>query len=193
MKNIKPIIFIILISNYLFGQVPLMDSVTLSTYEEFTELSEALKTPDNVIKLTLRKKFPREIYKFKNLQYLDLSKNSIKEIPDSIVVFKDLQCLIASKNGLERLPNNIGKLNKLKLINVNQNNLTRLPYSFGELESLEYADLWSNNLEEFPETLKHLKNLKYMDLRNILIPKLNQQKLQLVKAYSLLYLLRNRF
>jgi len=180
---IKRTIFLILIlaSTASFSQV-LLDSVTLANYVEFTDLKEALADPDNVIKLVLRKKkfksFPKEIYKFKNLQYLDLSKNEIKELPDSIVVFKDLQWLVVSKTGLEILPKNIGAMKNLRHLNVNQNELSVLPYSFGDLENLEVADLWSNNLEYFPESMSKLKNLRIMDLRNILIPQKNQDIIQ---------------
>ncbi len=164
------------------AQSGLLDSISLATYQEYTDLQEALKDPDSVVKLTLRKKkyktFPTEIYQFKNLQYLDISKNKIHELPDSLVTFKNLQYLIVSKNGLESLPNNIGKLKNLRFLNLNQNEIARLPYSFGQLENLEVADLWSNNLEYFPETLKDLRSLKVMDLRNILIPQDHQNLIQ---------------
>jgi Leucine-rich repeat (LRR) protein len=164
------------------AQEALLDSVALSTYEEFTDLDSARKNPDAVVKLVLRKKklkdFPKQILKFKNLQYLDLSKNSIKELPDSIITLKKLQVLIVSRNGLESLPNTIGGLKNLKYINVNQNEISRIPYTFGNLENLEIADLWSNNLDSFPETLKNLTKLKSMDLRNILIPQIWQDNIQ---------------
>ncbi|MES2681774.1 MAG: leucine-rich repeat domain-containing protein [Bacteroidota bacterium] len=174
-----------------FAQTELLDSMTLATYQEYIDLDEALKDPDNVIKLTLRKKkykeFPKQVYKFKNLQYLDLSKNDIKELPDSLIIFKNLQYFIATKNGLESLPNNIGKLSNLKFLNVNQNEISRLPYSFGQLENLEIADLWSNNLEYFPETMKDLKNLRMMDLRNILIPQNHQDNIQSMLPNTLIH------
>jgi hypothetical protein len=47
------------------AQVPLMDSLTLDTLTGFTNLQEALKNPDAVTKLVLRrqhlKSFPKEI------------------------------------------------------------------------------------------------------------------------------------
>ena len=191
MKN--PILLLLLLACSLtsFAQTDLLDSVALANYQEYTDLDEALKDPDNVLKLTLRKKkyksFPKQIYRFKNLQYLDLSKNSIKELPDSIYLFKNLQYLVVSKTGLEALPNTIGKLKNLRYLNVNQNEIGRLPYSFGELENLEVADLWSNNLDYYPETLKELKNLRIMDLRNILIPQEHQNNIQAMLPNTLIY------
>jgi Leucine-rich repeat (LRR) protein len=164
------------------AQQTLLDSVSLATWQEYTDLAEALKDGDNVVKLSLRKKklkeFPMEVLKLKNLQYLDLSRNTIKELPDSIVTLKSLQYLIVSRTGLERLPTNIGRMKNLKHLNVNQNEISMLPFSFGDLENLEVADLWSNNLEYFPESMVNLKKLKWMDLRNILIPKHHQDNIQ---------------
>ncbi|MGZ4089884.1 MAG: leucine-rich repeat domain-containing protein [Bacteroidia bacterium] len=191
MRIVKIIIVFLFVAFSTFSQVPLLDSLTLATYHEYTDLNEALKNPDDVIKLSLRKKkfkeFPREVYAFKNLQYLDISKNSINEIPDSITTFTSLQYLICSKCGLKRLTNHIGKLKNLKYLNVNQNDIERLPYSFGELENLEIADMWSNELEYFPETLNKLTKLKLMDLRNILIPQNNQDNIQAMLPHAKIY------
>jgi Leucine-rich repeat (LRR) protein len=165
-----------------FAQSHLLDSVSLALEPEYTDLAEALKNPDNVIRLSLRKKkyksFPIEILQLRNIQYLDISKNKIKELPDSIVVLKNLQYLIVSRTGLEALPKTIGGLKNLIHLNVNQNELQVLPYSFGDLEKLEVADLWSNNLDYFPESMTKLKNLRWMDLRNILIPAVHQENIQ---------------
>lgn len=187
--------FLVLVLSLVGGGIAfsqqLLDSMALANYAEFDDLKEAMADPDNVIKLVLRKKkfksFPKEIYNFKNLQYLDLSKNDLKELPDSIVVFKDLQHLIVSKNALEILPKNIGQMKNLKFLNVNQNELSVLPYTFGDLEKLEVADLWSNNLEYFPETLSKLKNLRIMDLRNILIPQVHQDNIQNMLPNTTIY------
>ncbi len=158
---------------WISAQVPLLDSLTLDTLTGFTNLQEALKNPDAVTKLVLRKQhlksFPKEILQFKNLQYLDISKNSIAELPDSINVLTNLQYFACSKTGLERLPKEIGKLTNLVYLNFNQNDLELLPPQIGNLEKLEILDLWSNNFSEYPSTLASLKALKVIDLRNILI------------------------
>lgn len=189
----KPLLFITFLFCGLvsFSQSLLLDSVSLAACYEYKDLNEALKNPDSVIRLSLRKKkfktFPSELYQFKNLQYLDLSKNSIDELPDSITLFINLQHLICSKSGLKRLPPNMGKLKNLKYLNVNQNDIERLPLSFGELENLEVADLWSNNLEYFPETMKKMTKLRLMDLRNILIPQNHQDNIQAMLPNTKIY------
>lgn len=166
------LIYLLLFSGFRL-KAQLLDSLTLDTITAYTSIQEAMKNPDAVIKLVLRKQhlksFPKEILQFKNLQYLDISKNSISEIPDSIYLLTNLQYFACSKTGLKRLPKDIGKLTNLVYLNFNQNDLEFLPPQIGNLEKLEILDLWSNNLGEFPSSLSNLKALKVMDLRNILI------------------------
>lgn len=182
MKKFALLLLVILFQTAGKAQGALLDSMALANYAEYDNLKEALENPLDVVKLILRKSklrgFPKEIFQFKNLQYLDLSKNIIKQLPDSLFKLKDLQFLIVSGTELAALPNDIGRLKNLKHLNVNQNNIGRIPYSFGELESLETADLWSNDLDYVPETLVNLKKLKVMDLRNILIPQVEQNSIQ---------------
>jgi Leucine-rich repeat (LRR) protein len=171
--KIVTIIFFFSTIQIVNGQIALMDSLTLDTLTGYTNLQEALKSPDAVTKLVLRKQhlksFPREIFLFKNLQYLDLSKNDIKDIPDSIGNLTNLQYFLCSKSGVERLSKDIGKLNNLLYLNLNQNELEYLPPQIGNLEKLEILDLWSNNLAEYPPTLANLKSLRILDLRAILM------------------------
>ena len=177
---------------FLTGKSQLLDSVALAHADEFTNLDSALKNPEKVIKLVLRKKhlkkFPEEITKFKNLQYLDLSKNNIKELPEGIGELTQLQYFACSKTGLERVPREIGQLKNLRWINLNQNELVLLPPQFGDLEKLEVADLWSNNLSELPSTLEKLKNLKVLDLRNILFSDEQHRYIQELVPNTTVYL-----
>lgn len=187
------LLFLVIFSVSLFSirSQELLDSAALSAAYEYNDIDEALKDPDNVVKLVLRKKkfkaFPSQLYRFKNLQYLDLSRNNISELPDSVSQLSGLQVLIISKNGLERLPNTIGALKNLRQLNVNQNEIERLPYSIGQLDKLEVADLWSNNLEYFPESMKEMKSLKLLDLRNILIPQEHQDRIQSMLPNTKIY------
>lgn len=164
------------------AKAQLLDSTALAAAPTYTNLQEALKEPDQVLKLVLRKQhlkaFPNEILKLKKLQYLDISKNSISELPDSIDVLKDLQYLACSKTGLKTLPKEIGKLQNLTYLNLNQNDLQYLPPQIGNLEKLQILDLWSNSFEEYPNTLSGLKSLRVIDLRNILISDETQANLK---------------
>jgi hypothetical protein len=176
-----------------FATVPLYDSLTLDTMVGYTDLATALKEPEKVVKLTLRKQkydsFPAELWKFPNLQYLDLGKNKIKEVPDSINFFTNLQVLHLSKNEIEFLPREIGDLSNLMILDINQNELTSLPPQIGKLKKLRYLDLWSNNLSIFPEELAELSGtLQVLDLRVILINADQQEKIRAMLPKTTIYM-----
>ncbi len=156
-----------------FKEIPLLDSLSLDTAKMYLSLADALKNPDQVIRLSLRKgklkTMPMEILQFKNLQYLDLSKNSIKELPPEIGDLKNLQYFSIMKNDLEAFAPEIGKLTNLRWLIMNQNDMGQLPPQIGNLVKLEYLDVWSNNLDHFPDEMRDMKKLKILDLRVILI------------------------
>lgn len=160
----------------------LLDSAALEATFSYTSIEEAMKNPDAVIRLDLRKAklktFPVEIFKLKNLQYLDISKNNIKYVPDSLDMLPNLQYFNASRNRIESVPMTIGKMTNLKWMIWHNNELISLPPQLGNLENLEYLDLWNNNLSIFPETLGKLKKLKVMDLRHILLNDEQQNRLR---------------
>jgi Leucine-rich repeat (LRR) protein len=174
------------------SQQAVYDSLTLDTVFAYTSIEEAMANPDKVIKLELNKKklkkFPVEIFQFKNLQYLDISKNNIREIPDSLDMLPKLQYFNASRNKIEIMPNTIGKAKELKWIIFNNNNLGSLPHGIGNLDKLEYLDLWSNDLSFFPETMNKLKTLRVLDLRVILLNEEMQQKLRDLMPNTLIYM-----
>ena len=174
------------------GRPALLDSLTLDTMQAFTSLKEALKQPDKVVKLVLRKQkldsFPDAIYQFKNLQYLDLSRNNIREIPDSISRLKNLQVLHLSRNKIEYIPRTIGDLSELRILNINQNELYVIPPQIGRLKKLQVLDLWSNNITVFPDELKDISgNLIVLDLRTILINRETQDRIKAMLPYTKVY------
>lgn len=171
---------------------PLLDSLALDTMTAYTDLAAAMKEPEKVVKLVLRrqklKAFPKEIWSFPNLQYLDLSKNQITEFPDSLGQLKNLQVLHLSKNKIESLPRELGDLVNLVILDINQNELVMLPPQIGKLKKLQYLDLWSNNISTFPEELKEIQdNLKVLDLRVILINYDQQDRIRKLLPKTTIY------
>ncbi len=185
------LVFSVLFFQKSVGQTVLLDSLTLDTLTAYTSIESAMKDPEKVIKLELRKKrlksFPMEILKFPNLQYLDLSKNDIKDLPVEIGQLNNLQYFAISKNGLQELPLQIGELTNLYYLNANQNDLSSLPPQIGKLTKLRNLDLWCNNIDKFPDELMNLKSLKVLDLRVILIPDMQQNNLQALLPNTKIY------
>ena len=169
----------------------LLDSLSLTQATIYESLEDALKEPEKVYRLHLKKQkltvFPMDILKFTNLQELDLSKNKLKDIPEEIGQLTNLQILNLSKNQLELLPSAIGKLKNLKVLIVNQNDLVALPVQIGDLENLKYLDLWSNNITFWPDQLANLKNLKTMDCRVIMINSEKQNYIQSLLPNAKIY------
>jgi Leucine-rich repeat (LRR) protein len=185
------LLFSVLVFTKSSAQSQLLDSLTLDTLTAYTSIAEAIKNPEQVIKLELRKKrlkkFPLEILQFTNLQYLDLSRNDIEELPDEIGQLKNLQYFAISRNGLQELPTQIGQLTNLYYLEANNNDLTSLPMEIGKLEKLKNLDLWSNELDKFPTEIKNLKNLMLMDLRVIMIPDTEQARVQGLLPHTKIY------
>ncbi|MCB0397750.1 MAG: leucine-rich repeat domain-containing protein [Flavobacteriales bacterium] len=148
----------------------------------FTSLEEALKTPDLVHNLALRKmkldSIPDAVFSFHNLRKLDMGRNRISKISPRISELTQLTELNMEKNELTELPGEIGALAHLKVLNVNRNSLETLPAQIGDLTELEVLDLWSNEISTFPEELAQLKNLKVLDLRVIIVSDEDQQTLK---------------
>ena len=181
MKNhLKIFLFLLLFPTVAFTQ--LLDSMQLNLEHIYTNLNEALQSPEKVYVLNLSKKklktFPIEILKMKNLQELNLSKNKLDSIPEQIGTLMNLQTLNLSGNKLTYLPDSIGELKNLKKLVGSRNSLQSLPKTIGNLQNLEILDLWENDLSNFPEELGKLKKLRWMDLRVIMIDDNMQEHLR---------------
>lgn len=94
-----------------------IDSLFSNTH--FTDINEALKSPDKV-------------------HSLDLSMQKLEELTDSIKLFTNLESLDISFNRFKKLPESITSLNKLKKLSVSGcYDLEALPENMQLLESLE--------------------------------------------------------
>jgi len=158
----------------------LLDSAALTKEPEYTDLAMALKNPDKVYKLNLRRKklkeIPKEVFIFKNLQVLNLSKNKLKAIPADIGKLTNLQVLNVSANNIDTIPPEIGKLIHIKKLILNQNIIAHLPSTIGNLTQMTFLDMWGNEIQEFPKEITKLKNtLKVVDLRVISIKEDKQE------------------
>ena len=138
----------------------------------YTSIERGLQEPDQVVILKLEKKrikkFPEEIYQFKNLEQLILSRNKLKVIPPEIEKLSKLKVLDLSKNKIKKLPKEIGRLHNLQKLIINRNPIDSLPEEIGMLTNLEHLDMWSTELAILPDSIKQLEKLKVVELRGIL-------------------------
>ncbi|NOQ71605.1 MAG: hypothetical protein GQ574_06375 [Crocinitomix sp.] len=137
----------------------------------FESLEEALQVhPDSVYRLDLSraslKEVPKEIFNFKNLRELDLSKNKLTELPNQFV-FEKLEVLHLTKNKLEKFPKVICKNKNLKQLFLGKNRISEIPECIGELSELVIFDIWFNTISVIPDSITKLRKLRSFDLRGM--------------------------
>ncbi len=167
-----------------FAQSWTLDALETEVYQ-YTSLEEALAAPrDSVYSLKLKdrlREVPPEVFtSFPNLQWLDLSKNRLKEIPANLGLLKNLKKLILFKNKIEALPPEIGQLEDLRELIVNQNELETLPEEIGKLKKLRYIDMWSNNITGLPGSMAEMYALEEIDLRVIVMTEAEQEDINIL-------------
>lgn len=175
MKVLRPILLVLVVFvTTLQAQAQLFTPYkSPAEYYEYRSLDEALKEPDKVQRLVLRRKgykeIPKEVFKFKNLLELDLRGNNLTEIPDSISALTNLVYLNVSRNQITKISPEIGKLNKVTYLEMGQNAIESLPMEMGSMDNLEYISLWENEITRIPGTFERLNNLKEIDFRSIVL------------------------
>lgn len=181
--------------NQLLGQSA--DSAVVN--KEYTNLADALKTPEQVYRLNLSnqnfERFPSEIAKFRNLQYLSLRNDHLKAVPSEIASLQNLRVLDLGGNDFKLLPANFTKLRnleelyldddknlnlikdfeilsalpKLRVLHLENDGISKLPTNVRKLVHLERLYLGNNLLRFVPPQIKGLKNLRLLDVNHNLI------------------------
>lgn len=175
------ILFLLLLGGF-SSSAQMLDSIALSQEPEYTGLTEALKNPEKVYKLNLRKnklkEIPPEVFTLTNLQELNVSKNKLTTIPKDISKLTKLEVLDVSANEIDTLYPEIGLLLNIKKLILNQNVIAHLPSTIGSLTKMYFLDMWGNEIQEFPKEINKLANtLKVVDLRVINIHDEQQEEI----------------
>ncbi len=149
------------------------------------DLSKALEKPNQVKYLSLINRgytsFPMELFKFDNLEFLDLEKNLLEELPPEVEKLTELEELYLVENNLQALPSNFANLKKIRVLGLASNKLKSFPQEITSLEKLEALDLSDNDLSTIPPSIGQLKNLRFLVLQNNGIKNLPPEFYQLKK------------
>ncbi|OJJ18077.1 hypothetical protein BKI52_26505 [marine bacterium AO1-C] len=177
-----------------YGQ--LLSQEQLKKEKAFVSLEQALKTPEKVIKLELWSsnlhEFPSEIFRFKNLQVLNLNFNQIKTLPDNLYQLKYLQVLRLGHNQLSRFPTGLEKLVYLRILDLHGNQLKNIPSIIRHLKRLEELHLHENQLKKVHPNWQHLAYLRFLNLSENQLQSLPITKKHSLKKLKMLILVENK-
>nr|XP_017225202.1 PREDICTED: LRR receptor-like serine/threonine-protein kinase GSO2 [Daucus carota subsp. sativus] len=112
---------------------------------------------------------PAQLFQLKFLQFLDLSKNSLKGGLSEVGKLGNLRTLKLEKNLLDGyIPEHIGNLTRLQQFSINYNKFAgQIPNSIGKLKELEKVDLSRNSFTGvIPPPMRNLSKLKTLLLED---------------------------
>lgn len=148
-------------------------------YYRLDELKNA--SVDSVFAIDLKKmnlsEIPEEVFKFKNITHLDLSKNKFVTV-NGLEHFNKLTYLNLEKNKLDYFPIEICQLINIKTIIINRNYIETIPPCIDQCQNLEMIDLWYTGVTMLPEEMMRISTLKHIDLTGVQINAGKQQKLR---------------
>lgn len=143
------------------------------TLYTFTNIEEALKNPEEVLRLDLSGQtidFSLEaLRQFKNIEYLSLRNDHLKEIPEEVFALDQLKILDLSGNDFDFLPREIAELKNLEELYLNDEERLDLKQSIDALiglPNLRTLHLEGDQIAVFPENIFELKNLEYLYLND---------------------------
>lgn len=120
--------------------------------------------------------------------YLNISNYQMQSLPKMIFKFNQLEVLDLDSNNLIYLPESIGNLNRLMVLSISGNRkLKRLPESIGNLKRLRNLDADSTGLIALPESMSKLKKLRYLNINRTYVkslPKIQSSWIYITCNYS---------
>lgn len=124
---------------------------------------------------------------------LKLAGLGLKGVTKDIYRFKNLETLDLSKNEIESLSIDLKKLPKLKKLTISDNMLSEKTLKLNRNKSLNIINLTNNNFNKFPSKLYRSKNLKDLHLASNFISDFGKTKLKKFSNLELLNLYNNQF
>ncbi|CAH0391151.1 unnamed protein product [Bemisia tabaci] len=126
------------------------------------------------------------------VQLVDLSNNLLTDIPAEMgKLAKNLQELNLSKNTISSLSENIKPFINLWFLDLSCNRLSRLPEEFSELQHLKEVDLSFNLFTEMPSPLFNCTHIERISFENNKISKFNVKGLSQLTQLAVLNLTNN--
>jgi Leucine-rich repeat (LRR) protein len=155
------------------------------------EMAQNCDEPDTVKALMLNKlyleSFPEVVFRFKNLEKLDLSDNYIEQVPSKIWNLKKLKFLSLSGNYVDYANFSFKRNKHLKDLNLQYTGMTQMPKSLKRNRRLEILFIGNNPIKFAKNDFNRMAGLKALNLYNVrtsILPK-SIQKLQKLEELDL--------
>jgi Leucine-rich repeat (LRR) protein len=130
-----------------------------------------IKNYSQVINLSITgaktKRLPREVFRCKNLEYLELVNVPVRRIQKLKKLSKLKSIYVLNSNQLKSIK--LSETKSVKTFGIRGENPSALPVSFKKLSNLEKLDLADNKLTQFPSGIKGNKSLTELLLSNNLL------------------------
>ena len=126
------------------------------SFKKFQFLFFATRKPKNISAAIITKKNAKPEKNGKP----KLFTNNISILPDFIYSMKNIEYLDLSDNKIKEIGNDIRFLKKMKTLNLKNNNIEVLPKSITNLKSLEFFDITGNPIKKLPSPEKFFFNIK---------------------------------
>ncbi|KAK1942956.1 Leucine-rich repeat protein SHOC-2 [Phytophthora citrophthora] len=154
------------------------------SHNQLTRLPSCLQTTTSLTSIrashNLIQTFSPKLWKLRDIRYLDLSHNRLKELPYvegdlkllretrewqvGIGLLVGLQVLLLNNNRLAEVPKSIEKCTELTLLDLSDNQLVSLSDEIPALVSLQRLVLHHNAVRSLPEAIGNLVDLQELDL-----------------------------
>lgn len=148
-------------------------------YYQLEELKNA--SVDSVFAVDLKKmnltELPEELFRFKHIQYLNLSRNKFTNVT-GLEHFPQLRYLNIEKNKLDYFPVSICQLTNIETLILNRNNFESIPSCIEHCRQLKTLDLWYTGVTGLPEEMTRIKTLELIDFTGVQINKARQEQLR---------------
>jgi Leucine-rich repeat (LRR) protein len=158
-------------------------------YISTIEMAQNCEQPDTVKVLMLNKlyleSFPEVVFRFKNLEKLDLSDNYIEQIPKRLNELKKLRFLSLSGNYIDYSSFRFKRNNHLKDLNLQYTGMTKIPKSIKKNRNLEILFLGNNRITFAKNDFKKMHQLKSLNLYNVQTTYLPKSIKKLQNLYEL--------
>ncbi|KAG6615934.1 Adenylate cyclase-like protein [Phytophthora cinnamomi] len=154
------------------------------SHNQLTRLPSCLQTTTTLTSIRAShnyiQAFSPKLWKLRDIRYLDLSHNRLKELPYvegdlkllretrewqvGVGLLVGLEVLLLNDNILIEVPKSIEKCGELTLLDLSNNHLSSLSDEVPALISLERMVLHHNALRSLPEAIGNLSSLQELDL-----------------------------